>query len=113
MLPPSFQFKRHIDGPALMLGEHVVASATPANGAPDAPWRICFPYSGPRYHFVASEAGARSYMQAWAGKWEMMIRQAIVSRGLGSGFAHLDHRPKGGVPVPMRRRARRQALRLQ
>lgn len=94
MLPPGFSWTHHIDGPALMLGEHLVASATPANSAPDAPWRICFPYSGPRFHFVATEAGAQAYMVAWVGKWEMMIRQAVASRGTGTGFAHLA--PKRG-----------------
>lgn len=93
MLPPGFQFTRHIDGPALMLGGDLVASATPANGTTDAPWRICFPYSGPRYHFVASEAGAQAYMEAWAGKWELMIRQAVTAAGRGKGFAHPAYPP--------------------
>jgi hypothetical protein len=92
MLPAGFQFTRHIDGPALMLAEHLVASATPANGTTDAPWRICFPYSGPRYHFGASEGGARAYMEAWAAKWEVTIRQAVVACGPESGFAHLGIR---------------------
>ncbi|GGD45620.1 hypothetical protein SAMN06296058_1232 [Pseudoxanthomonas indica] len=83
MLPLGFNWTRHIDGPALRVGEHLVASATPANNDSGAPWRICFPYSGPRYHFVASEAGAMAYMEAWAGKWEMAIRDAILVQGPG------------------------------
>lgn len=49
-----------------MLGDVVAASASPANRDPEPPWRPCFQAGGVRYHFTATEAGARRYMAAWA-----------------------------------------------
>lgn len=55
LLPAGFHFEIQHDGPALKWGATVVASACPANFDSQPPWRICYLFSGPRYHFTATE----------------------------------------------------------
>jgi len=107
MLPDGFHFEQYIGGPGLYLGNHLIATTTPANYDPNPPWRICINPSGlPRYEFRDTEEQAVRYMTAWATKWEARIRETVGQ--VGDPFAHLmvSRGQTISTTHPRRRRAR-------
>lgn len=109
-LPADFTFGWFIDGPSLEFRGEVIATATPVNRSPNPPWRLCInPRCPPRYEFLATEAGCRRYMAAWARKWETQIRERLAYPP--AAFTDLG-RSAGGIPLNTthpRRTARRKA----
>jgi len=108
MLPDGFRFEPYVDGPCLRVGDEVVATACPARDEPGAPWRICLaPRKPPRFVFCPDEEACLRYMEAWARKWEVEIRERCDRPSLE--FAHL--RQTGQTPAepqyPRRRKRRR------
>lgn len=96
-LPADFAFGWFIDGPALECRGEVIATATPASHDPNPPWRLCISQrSPPRYEFLATEAGCRRYMAAWARKWEAQIRERLAYPP--AAFTDLG-RSGGGPPL--------------
>jgi hypothetical protein len=87
-LPPDFEFRPYVQGPALYLGEEIVAHASPARDEPGAPWRVSLePRKPPRFVFLRDEATSLRYMAGWAIKWEAHIRERC--RNESRAFAHL------------------------
>ena len=77
MLPDGFRFEWFVDGPALYLGNEVVATASPANYDPDPPWRLCMnpDRQERRTVFRRNQDEAERYMAAWARKWQDRLRE--------------------------------------
>jgi hypothetical protein len=108
MLPDGFHFEQYTGGPGLYLGEHVIATATPANYDSNPPWRICINPAGlPRYEFRDTEEQAVRYVSAWANKWEVRIREAVGQ--VGDPFTHLmvSRGQTISTTHPRKRRSRR------
>lgn len=79
MLPAGFEWRPYIDGPALYLGDRMLAVSSRLEQG----WRVDFVLHR-RSEFFAGEAEAIRYVTAWARKWENRIRQeagAPVVRG--------------------------------
>lgn len=77
MLPAGFEWRPYLDGPALYLGDRLVAMACPARDEARAPWRVALNprHVGMRYEFLADEVSARRYVEAWSRKWEAELRE--------------------------------------
>lgn len=74
MLPAGFEWRPYIDGPALYLGDRMLAVASRLEQG----WRVDFVLHR-RSEFFASEAGATRYVTAWAFKWEDRIRKEAAA----------------------------------
>lgn len=70
MLPDDFEWRPYIDGPALYLGDRMLAVSTRLERS----WRTDFVLHR-RSEFFASEEAATRYVIAWACKWEDRIRR--------------------------------------
>lgn len=89
-LPPGFEFRPYVDGPGLYLDGRVIATATPANGSPDTPWRLCISPNGiPRYEFLRDKDACLRYMAAWAKRWENEIRNTLADVGTGHPYGEV------------------------
>ena len=74
MLPEGFDWRPHVDGPALHLGDRMLAMLTPLTDG----WRIDFVLNR-RSEFFASEDAAIRYVTAWAYNWETRIRKEVAA----------------------------------
>lgn len=74
MLPPDFEWRPYVGGPALYLRERLVASA--AELEPGFGYRVAInPDSiGRRYVFLATEDALRRYCEVWATKYQDRLR---------------------------------------
>jgi len=110
-LPPDFEFRHFIDGPALYLGDEAVAYASPARDEPGAPWRLYkTARRPPRYAFLPDEQACREYLTRWAIQWEAQIREACASAD--QPFQHLasGDQPREPSRHPRPRSRRRSRL---
>ena len=75
MLPAGFEWQHYITGPGLFVDGEFVAYCAPVTSG----WRISvgIGIGPPRYHFFDHEDEARGYVEAWARKWELRIREEL------------------------------------
>ena len=87
MLPDGFEWRQHMDTPALCLDGRMVATYS---RHPGAPYVLAYfhsstaRYTGKTY---GSEATARAYIEGWARRWHAQLRAEYA--GLGQPFVHL------------------------
>jgi len=77
MLPPGFEWRPWLDGPALYLRGQQIASITPLDGGR---CRVCLNSNNARtmrYQFCRNEAAAIAYVERWAAKWEAVLRAGV------------------------------------
>lgn len=78
MLPDGFQWQDFIDGPALHLNGHRIATVSPLDDERGVySVRVCFHPSrhNMHYRFFRTVEGSCRYVEAWAVKWEAELRE--------------------------------------
>lgn len=76
MLPPNFEWRPFIDGPALYLGNRRVAFVTPLDHGDGVRVQLNPELIHRRTHFTRTVSGAMDYIQAWARRHEDALRYA-------------------------------------
>ena len=79
MLPDGFHWKEYMGSQALYLGDQMVANYSQRPGAPYA--LAYFHCGAARYRgrTYGSEATARAYIEGWARRWHVRLREEYAS----------------------------------
>lgn len=75
MLPDDFQWQPYLDSQALHLGERIIATYC---HRPGAPFVLAYLHCGSARltsRTFRSEQASRTYLEAWARKWQRELRQ--------------------------------------
>lgn len=73
-LPPGFEIRPCLDGPALYLDGRMIGVASPTSSGKTR-LDLCVGTLRVRSHFIASIDRAEDYLRGWAVKWEGRIRE--------------------------------------
>lgn len=73
-LPPGFEIRPHIEGPALFLDGRMVAVSSDTTSG-QCRLDLCVSTAKRHSHFIPSMALAETYLARWAVKWEERIRE--------------------------------------
>lgn len=73
-LPPGFEIRSYLDGPALYLDGRMIGVASPTSSG-KARLDLCVGTLKSHSNFIASMERAEDYLRGWAVQWEGRIRE--------------------------------------